>query len=107
MGYKIVETESFKASLLETFEYIISKFGNPKIINDMLDIIDSVSELLSIFPDMYAVFEPAYELGKVVRKFPVKDYFVFYTVDDSIGEVQFLKIVHSSRNYFNINYIDG
>ncbi len=107
MAYKIVETTSFKESLNETFDYINTKFKNHKIISDMLYIIDEVSELLKIFPDMYAEFEPSYKLGVVVRKFPVKDYFVFYTIDDILEEVQFLKIIHSSRNYYEIDYINS
>lgn len=73
----------------------------------MLDIIDNISELLRIFPDMYAIFEPAYELNVEVRKFPVKDYFVFYTINDILEEVQFLKIIHSSRNIYEINYFSN
>lgn len=107
MAYKIVETTSFKESLNETFDYIDVKFKNHKIIIDMLDIIDEVSELLRIFPDMYSEFEPSYKLDVVVRKFPVKDYFVFYTVDDILEEVQFLKIIHSSRNYYETDYISN
>ena len=107
MAYKITETESFRVSLNLTFEYINKKFKNPKIINDMLDIIDEVSELLKIFPDMYAIFEPSYKLEVEVRKFPVKDYFVFYAIDDMLEEVQFLKIIHSSRNIYEINYISN
>lgn len=106
MVYKIVETISFKKSLNETFDYIITKFKNPKIINDMLNIIDEVSESLKLFPDMYAEFIPSYKLEILVRKFSVKDYFVFYTVDDLLKEVQYLKIIHSSRNYYEINYIE-
>ena len=106
MAYKVVETEAFKRSLNETFDYIITNFDNPKIISDMLDIIDNVSELLKIFPDMYSIFEPSYELGIVVRKFPVKNYFVFYTIDDKTEEVQYLKIIHSSRKFYEINYIN-
>lgn len=104
MAYKIIETESFKKSLTETFDYISEKFKDPMIINDMLDIIDSVSSLLRIFPDMFAVFEPSYKLDVIVRKFPVKDYFVFYTIDDILHEVQYIKIMHSRRNYYEINY---
>lgn len=107
MAYKIVETESFIHSLDFTFDYINTKFKNPNIINNMLDIIDNVSELLRIFPDMYAIFEPTYELNVEVRKFPVKDYFVFYTINDILEEVQFLKIIHSSRNIYEINYFSN
>lgn len=105
MAYKIIETEAFRLSLNSTFDYINTKFKNPQILNDMLDIIDEASELLKIFPDMYAVFEPAYPLETVIRKFPVKDYFIFYTIDDLLEEVQFLKIIHSSRNIYEVNYI--
>ncbi len=104
MAYKVIETESFKKSLNETFDYINEKFRNPIIIRDILDIIDSVSKLLQIFPDMFAVFEPSYKLEKELRKFPVKDYYVFYTIDDSLQEIQYIKIIHSRRNYYEINY---
>ena len=71
----------------------------------MLDTIDDASELLRLYPDMYAVFEPSYELGLIIRKFPVKDYFVFYTINDDLEEVQLLKTIHSSRNIYQINYL--
>lgn len=105
MAYKVVETESFIKSLSETFDYIITNFKNPTIVNDMLDTIDDASELLRLYPDMYAVFEPSYELEFIIRRFPVKDYFVFYTVNDDLEEVQLLKIIHSSRNIYQINYL--
>lgn len=105
MAYKIVETASFKKSLNDTFDYINEKFNNPKIINDMLNIIDNVSMLLMIFPDMFSEFNPSYILNIKVRKFPVKDYFVFYTIDDLLEEVQFITIIHSSRNYYEIDYL--
>jgi len=99
MGYRIVETEAFKKSLNETFDYISFNFKNPNIIRDMLNILDDVSELLKIFPDMYSVFEPSYKL--------VKNYLVFYTVNDYLEEVRFLKIIHSRRNYYKVNYLSN
>lgn len=104
MLYKVIETDAFKSSINETFVYIIANFKNSKIIEDMLDEIDHASELLAIFPDMFGIFEPTYELPYIVHKFPVKDYFVFYVIDDLRKEVHFIKIIHSSRNFFNINY---
>ncbi|MBQ2205163.1 MAG: type II toxin-antitoxin system RelE/ParE family toxin [Lachnospiraceae bacterium] len=107
MGYRIVETEAFKKSLNEIFDYISVNFKNPNIIRDMLNILDDVSELLKIFPDMYSVFEPSYKLENIVRKFPVKNYLVFYTVNDYLEEVRFLKIIHSRRNYYKVNYLSN
>lgn len=105
MAYKVIETESFIKSLSETFDYILINFKNLTIVNEMLNTIDGVSELLKLYPDMYAIFEPSYELEFTIRKFPVKDYFVFYIVRDDLEEVQLLKIIHSSRNIYQINYL--
>ena len=82
MLYKIIETDSFRQSFDETFEYILTNFKNKKIVDDMLVSIDKASELLTIFPDMFGTFEPTYDLKYEIRKFPVKEYFVFYIIDD-------------------------
>lgn len=98
MKYKIeylpIVLEDLKGIVL----YISDKLKNPQAAQKIAESIVSKVESLSAFPYSLPVYTPIKPLTHEYRKFLVKNYFVFYSVDEKSKTVTIFRIIYARRN---------
>lgn len=98
MSYGILYSEQSRTDLIEIYEYIAFQLMEPRIAAEMYESITSSIRSLKDFPLRNALidYEPWHSKG--LRKMPVKNYLVFYTVDDTRNMIHIIRIMYGARN---------
>ena len=92
MGYEILMSEDFMQSLDEILN-MIKVLDNPYAASAYNDDLERITQLISVFPDSFKEKE-----GRPGTRYSmVKNYILFFTVDDEEMTVAFLDIVYSKR----------
>ena len=90
--------EQAEAQLTELFHYIRDSLQAPRAAGDMLDLLDKEIQSLSRYPNRYALIEeePWHSAG--VHRITVKNYLVYYLVDDAARFVNVTAIIYGGRD---------
>ncbi|WP_405343067.1 type II toxin-antitoxin system RelE/ParE family toxin [Fibrobacter sp.] len=98
MEYKILVTERAKSDLAGIYSYISTELQSVRTADDVIDSLQRAMSGLSIMPSRYHRYmeEPWYSEG--VRYFSVRNFSVFYTVDENSRSVFIVHVVYSKRN---------
>ncbi|MBQ5397968.1 MAG: type II toxin-antitoxin system RelE/ParE family toxin [Ruminococcus sp.] len=96
--YKVVFLPVAKQDLREIALYISNELCNPTAAVNLVDEIVEATENLSTFPYSHQVYYPIRSLKKEYRKFPIKNYMIFYTVDEQQKNVTVSRIIYAKRN---------
>lgn len=82
--------------------YIGVELCNPAAADRLVDKILSETEKLTDMPYMYSVYESPFPLKIEYRKLLVKNYAVFYYIDESEKVVKIAHVVYAKRNFSNV-----
>ena len=95
--YKIKVTRQAKEHLALIREYIATELQAPIVAKRMLELLKSEMMSLQTMPYRVKLIseQPWCELG--FRRIRVKNYYVYFCVDDSRKEVQILAIIYARR----------
>ena len=98
LEYAVNIGEQAETQLSELYHYIRDTLQAPKAAGDMLDLLDKEIRSLSRFPKRYALTEeePWHSMG--VRRIIVKNYLVYYLVDDAARAVDVTAIIYGGRD---------
>lgn len=91
-----------KDDLLEIVEYIGKELKNPEAVYELMDELTDVSERLESFPYEYQVYTPLKTLKQEYRRAPIKNYVMFYWVDEVQKKVTITRVLYSRRKYVNL-----
>lgn len=96
--YAVSIGEQAEAQLTELFRYIKDTLQAPKAAGDMLELLDEEIQSLSYFPNRYSLTEeePWHSMG--IRRITVKNYLVYYLVDDAAHAVDVTAVIYGGRN---------
>ena len=95
--YEVFIKPAAKEDLREIFRYITEILNEPNIAERICDTIETAILTLSRLPLRHGVSAEEPFTSRGIRKMPVKNYAVFYNVDDS--GVHILRIIHSRRKW--------
>ena len=101
-NYRIDISDVAEGDLLDILSYISSQFSAPLTALSMLDLIESAIDGLSNMLQRYAL--AADEMLSVMgyRKLIVKNYIVFFTIDEQVKVVDVVRILYARRDWQNI-----
>ena len=99
MKYKIIVEETAEKDLLGILSYISETLHDPNVANKLYNSIKTEILSLKELPFRYAVVseEPYGSMG--VRKIPIKNYTVFYIIDDGSKTVHIFRILYNRREW--------
>ena len=98
MEYSLFLTEQAKSDLAEIYSYISVELKSKKSAENVIDALHQAMKGLSLTPSRYHQFpnEPWFSEG--VRYFTVRNYSIFYTVDESNLSVSIVHVIYGKRN---------
>ena len=79
-------------------DYISSELLAPVAADRLLDKMEEVIKSLSLYPGKYALIEEEPWRSEGVRKIIVKNFFIYYWVDDKNSRVQIIAVIYSRRD---------
>jgi len=102
MLYKIDYLPIAKRDITDISGYISDELSAPKAAMDLLDAFDKAIDGLRDFPYAYRVYQPVESLENEYRRIPVKNYVVFYTVDEQKRLVEIHRVLYAKMDLTKI-----
>lgn len=100
--YKVLVSKSYQRDLKEIIHYISHNLDAPFTAHNFLDSIQDTVNSLKIMPYRYPLVKDIYLSKKGFRKCLVKNYIIFYKVDEDRKIIQVHRILHSKQNWLEI-----
>lgn len=98
MPYQIEYLPSALRDLTEIATYIGIRLQNPSAADKLAEQIVSTVEQLTVMPYRYPIYYPVKPLKREYRKIVVKNYLVFYWVDEEKHLVTIARVIYGGRN---------
>ncbi len=104
MRYSVDVTEPAKQDVLDIARYISAELGVPKAAFDMVDKLGEGMQSLETNPKRHALVRDDRLAAKGYRMLPVKNYLIFYKVDEQARLVDVVRILHGRRDWVSLLY---
>lgn len=102
MNYNLVITKPAENDLADILQYISKDLSAPKAANDLLDDILKCYDNISLNPLMYALCDNDRLKSKNYRKAVIKNYIMFYRVDEEKQKIYIMRFIYGRRDYMNL-----
>lgn len=100
--YNIKFLDDANKDISDISRYIGVELCSPVAADRLVDKILSEITKLSDMPYMYGVYESPVPIKVEFRKFIVKNYAVFYYIDESEKVIKIAHVVYARRNFSNV-----
>jgi len=97
--YQLEYLPSAKKDMVEIVTYISHELHNPSAANKLADEMISSAERLAVFPYLNPVHRLVKPLKHEYRKLIVKNYILFYYVDELNKKVVIARAIYARRDY--------
>ena len=97
-NYEYIFTESAEADIDLTFSYISDTLNNPDAASDLADELEAQLEKICKRPETGKIVENEFLKRNDVWRFLVKNYIVYYLIDDVNRQIVILRFVYSGRD---------
>ncbi len=98
MKYDVFYSETARNDLTDIYEYIAFHLMEPLTARKTCAGIISEVRSLETFPERFALFDNEPWRSRGLRKLPVKNYLVFYTVNEEKKTVNVIRIMYGARD---------
>lgn len=98
MEYSLFLTEQAKSDLAEIYSYISVELKSKKSAENVIDALHQAMKGLLLMPSRYHQFPNEPWLSEGVRYFTVRNYSIFYTVDENNLCVSVVHVIYGKRN---------
>lgn len=99
MAYDVVTTLTAKAALYNAIGYALDFLESPQVAQDLLEAYEGIVLALREMPETFPRHKIASEAaGLPVHRAPVKQYGVFYTIDNNEHLVVILAFLHERQD---------
>jgi len=102
MKYNLVIAEAAEADLDGIVDYISYELKEPTTALKQLARIQEAMATLEELPERYSLVQDKYLAAKGIRKLPIDNYLLFYTVNKSTNTVNIVRVLHGRRNWESI-----
>lgn len=96
--YDVVYLPTAKRELEEAVSYIAVELSAPDAALALMDDLDEAVRALSDMPYRHPIYHSVYALRREVRFFPIKNYNVFYVIDEEQKSVEIQRVLYRGRN---------
>ena len=97
--YKIKYLDAALLDIIDIAVYITNELNNPTAADRLMDKITSAANKLCDFPHINPVYHPVEKLDHEYRKLFVKNYIVFYFIDETDKVVFIARVIYGRRDY--------
>ena len=102
MKYKLVITKPAENDLNEIASYIASELSSPQAAISFIDEVSNCYDNILLNPLMYPLCENERLKNKSYRKSVIKNYIMFYRVDEKSNTIFIMRFIYGGRDYINI-----
>jgi toxin ParE1/3/4 len=102
MKYSLYITDLAEEDILATVKYIASVLKTPIAANNLLDEIERHEKILEDTPGMYPFVHDEYLASKGIKYFAIKNFLLFYTIDEKSKTVKIIRFLYRRRDWKNI-----
>ena len=88
-----------KQDMTDTVRYISRELCSPKVADVLADEMIEAAERLCEFPYINAIHQSIKPLKKEYRKLMVKNYIIFYWVDEKEKLITIARVIYAHRDY--------
>ena len=99
MGYKLKVSKNAHKDLEDIVSYISNELSSPLAVANFLDELEKGYHAVVDNPFMYALCNDDRLRKEGYRKFLVKNYIVFYRIDESAAVVYIVRVIYGRRDY--------
>ena len=97
--YSLQFTEPAEEDLLSTLRYISDVLKAPEAAKNLLNEIEKETVILQTSPLCYALVLDDYLCSKGIRSFIVKNYQIFYVINEEEKIVSIIRILYARRDW--------
>jgi len=102
MKYSLYITDIAEKDILATVRYIANTLKNPIAANNLLDEIERYEKILEDTPGMYPFVQDEYLAAKGLKYLAIKNFLLFYTIDEKSKTVKIIRFLYGRRDWKNI-----
>lgn len=99
MSYKLEYLPSARKDMIEIIKYISKYLNNPSAADELTVELIEAGERLIDFPYSCPIYVPIKPLKHEYRKLLVKNYLMFYSVNETNKIVTIARVVYAKRDY--------
>lgn len=92
--YKVVYLPTAKRQLEDAVMYIANELCAPEAAAHLADEVDAAVQQLKEMPYRFPIYHTLYAMKHEIRFFPVKNYNVFYVIDEYTKTVEIWRVLH-------------
>ena len=100
--YIVNITDIAEDEILSTLRYISNELKAPLAANNLLDEIEGHEDNLRLTPNMYPNVPDKFLADLGLKFIPIKNYLLFFTIDEKSKIVNVIRFMHSRRDWKNI-----
>ena len=100
--YHVNITDIAEEDILSTVKYISGELKAPKAANNLLDEIEKHEEILGKTSNIYPKVPDDYLAVKGIKFVIIKNYLMFFTVDEDAKKVNVIRFLYGRRDWTNI-----
>ena len=89
-------TKRAENDLTAIYDYINQKLQSPQVAMKLFNRLAKAIQSLEVFPERFAIVPEFLDLGLKVRRLVIKNYSIFYRLDNDVVTV--IKILHHSNS---------
>ena len=99
MNYSVNITNLAEEDILATVKYISNALKNPIAANNLLDEIEKHEKILEETPNIYPFVNDEYLSQKGIKYLIIKNYIMFYTIDENNKNVNVVRFLYGRMNW--------
>jgi len=99
MNYSVNITDLAEEDILVTVKYISGVLKNPIAANNLLDEIERHEKILEEMPNIYPFVKDEYLSQKGIKYVIIKNYLMFYTIDENNKIVNVIRFLYGRMNW--------
>ena len=100
--YKTIYLPIAREDIEKAVLYIAEHLKAEKAALDLLDSLDTAIGRLAEFPYAHRLYSKTADFSNEYRILPVKNYLVFYTIDEEQKIVEIYRVLYAKRDWKNI-----
>jgi toxin ParE1/3/4 len=99
LSFAVSFTRTAEQDLISTMEYLTEMLKSPIAAGSLVGEFEKQVQLLSKNPFINQIEEDGYLNQKMIRHIQMKNYLMFYTINESQKDVSILRFIHARRNW--------
>jgi toxin ParE1/3/4 len=97
--YKVIRSEQFRQDMVASVDYIVGKLEAPRAAHNLVSEVKAQSDKLAENPLRRPLVQDAYLAARGYRCVAIKNYNLFYTVDEDKQIVNLVRFMYCHRDW--------